>query len=291
MCRAGSGELAGAGPDKEAGLEEERAGEREVADLAEAAPIGTDVLAHIQSRLRPVELYAVRFLEEVCLPAVQGPGPLSLELGLPGRLWGSWCQHLAAAASVPMSLQAEPRACEAAECWLVAGSTCQAPEIPRNGILLGSPAALGRSQLTSRLTVTAWCAQLHATLVTAATSVTMACALLEHSLAGSLHAASLTGLAACTLGVVLSAVGLCTHALERLWRVQGIGGPAALSCLVVRRIEAQWTWRLRDRRYTSSWAARTGTLRRSSARSWPRYQHWIMGLDSCDMSCQECAAW
>ena len=70
MCRAGSGELAGAGPDKEAGLEDERAGEREVADLAEAAPIGTDVLAHIQSRLRPVELYAVRFLEEVCLPRV-----------------------------------------------------------------------------------------------------------------------------------------------------------------------------------------------------------------------------
>ena len=69
MCRAGSGELpAAAGPvvsEREAGLEEERAGEREVADLAEATPMGTDVLAHIQSRLRPVELYAVRFLEEV----------------------------------------------------------------------------------------------------------------------------------------------------------------------------------------------------------------------------------
>ena len=70
LDRAGSGEITAPnppGPDSQAGQEEEeqQAGEREVADLAEAAPIGTDVLAHIQSRLRPVELYAVRFLEEV----------------------------------------------------------------------------------------------------------------------------------------------------------------------------------------------------------------------------------
>ena len=59
MCRAGSAEVAGTPGDAEGGEL------REVKALADATPIGTDVLAHIQSRLRPVELYAVRFLEEV----------------------------------------------------------------------------------------------------------------------------------------------------------------------------------------------------------------------------------
>lgn len=59
--RAGSAEAEPAAPaaaDVDASM-------HEVAAMADATPIGTDVLAHIQSRLRPVELYAVRFLEEV----------------------------------------------------------------------------------------------------------------------------------------------------------------------------------------------------------------------------------
>ena len=63
-CRAGSAEADPASAAAAAAAEAE-AGMREVTALADATPIGTDVLAHIQSRLRPVELYAVRFLEEV----------------------------------------------------------------------------------------------------------------------------------------------------------------------------------------------------------------------------------